>query len=573
MTESMFDSRPVIILAMNQELTTDAHLRRKFKTATDRARRQRGRYESLDLVETERAVEENLLRTQLRMDGEYLGLLDLINRARNGRRAVQVSPDNVKSHLSLANTVTLNGIFLYNYLFERGFNPVVVQNWAAERKTFEELLERNPLAVIVSSTYLSMETIKQVGLWVKERAPRVPVIAGGPLVNKIMRDGEEIADTTQRWLSGFSDAVDIFIIESQGEKTLVKTLSRISRGEPVDRVENLALSNGGGWAFTERVEEPVDMDEGAVAWDRVPPEYLRSTAPVNTSRGCVFRCRFCTYRKLVKGIHYKSLECLRKELESLTRVGAVKHVRFTDDNFTANRARLLEVCDMLIDMKAPFTWTSFARSDSITPETARVMKQAGCVFLEMGLESGSQRILDNMDKRQSVDDIKRGVEILNKEGIAASGAFIVGYPGETEETIQDTVSLINDTGLPYYRLNFFAFSKGMLLYDEKEKYGLSGLGYAWKHNTLDAVQASEHFQRMLQSITHGVTDGLSSTWETFKLLSGEGLSPSAIFELFQLSNKLNRRRMSENDNSPQWRRPPEEWWRDFEAVLGRSKLL
>ncbi len=567
------DSRPVIIVAMNQELTTDASLRRKFKTAEDRARRQRGRYESLDLLETEEAVAENLLATQLRMDGEYLGLLDLINRARNGRHSVPVTPDNVKSHLSLANTVTLNGIFLYNYLSERGFNPVVVQNWAAERAFFEELLTLHPLAVIISSTYLSMEAVKQIGARAKAKAPGVPVIAGGPLVNKIMRDGEEIAETTSRWLSGFRDAVDIFVIESQGEKTLVKTLSKLSQGESVEGVENLALSTDAGWKFTERLEEPVNMDEGAIAWDRIPPEYLRSTAPVNTSRGCVFRCRFCTYRKLVKGIHYKSLECLRKELESLARVSSIKHVRFTDDNFTANRKRLISVCEMLIDMGTPFTWTSFARSDSITPETARIMKEAGCVFLEMGLESGSQQILDNMDKQQSVDDIKRAIETLNKVGIAASGAFIVGYPGETEQSIRETVQLINNTGLPFYRLNFFAFSKGMLLFEEKEKYGLSGLGFAWRHNTMDAVQASHHFRQMLQDITQGVTDGLSSTWETFKLLSGEGLSGKAIFELFRLSNKLNRLRMSEGDQSLDWRRRHDEWWTEFEALLRRSGAL
>ena len=563
------ETRPVIILAMNQELTTDAHLRRKFRTAMGRSRRQASRYDSVDLVDMERQVEENLLATQLQMDGEYLGLLDVINRAKNGRHHVDVTPDNVKDHLSLANTVTLNGIFLYSYLKKRGFSSRIVQNWAAEKALFEELLEANPLAVVVSSTYLSMETIKEVGTWVKKRNSAVPIIAGGPLVNKVLQEGTGLASTTKKWLQGFREAVDYFVIESQGEKTLVRLLEKLSRGESIDTVENLAVSKPEGWRFTPRMEEPVDMDDGAVAWDEIPAEYLRPTIPVNTSRGCVYTCRFCTYRKLVKGIHYKSLECLREEFECLARIPTVSHVRFTDDNLTASGKRLMEICRMLIDMGVPFTWTSFARPDAITAEKAELMSRAGCVLVEMGLESGSQKILRNMDKRIGVDQARRAIEILNQAGIAPSGAFIVGFPGETEETLWETVKLINETGLPYYRLNFFAFSKGMSLYDEKDKYGLSGLGFAWKHDTLDSAQASVYFGQMIGQITHAVSDGLSSTWETFKLLSGQGLKPSKIFRLFQATNELNRKRMADGENGPDWWKKHQDWWIKFESLLAK----
>ncbi len=561
---------PVIIVAMNQELTTDAHLRRKFATALNRAGRQAARYKDIDLARTEQQVAENLLATQLRMGGEYLGLPDLINRAMNGRNPVAVTPDNVANHLSLANTVTLNGIFLYAYLKQRGFDAAIVQNWAAHKSSFEELLARDPLAVLVSSTYLSMETIREIGAWVKERRPDVPVITGGPLVNKVLQPREKIATTTKKWLDGFRSALDVFVIESQGEKTLIKLLTRIREGRSFDDVENLALQDNGKWVFTPVLEEPVHMDEGMIPWDEIPAEYLRLTIPVNTSRGCVFHCRFCTYRKLVKGIHYKSLGCLERELQALARVSTVKHVRFTDDNFTASGQRLEAVCRLLVDMGSPFTWTSFARADSITPEKAHLMREAGCVLLEMGLESGSPEILQNMDKRQSVDGMRRAIDILNRENIAGSGAFIVGYPGETEETLQQTVDLINETRLPYYRLNFFAFSKGMLLYEEREKYGLSGLGYAWKHNTMDAVQASRHLGRMMRDISYGVSDGLSSTWETFKLLSGKGATPEAIHELFAASNELNRLRFGSGENDPQWSRIVDEWWGRFESLLYRA---
>ena len=567
MKQKLKKERPVIILAMNQELTTDAHLRRKFANATDRARRQAIRYRDFDLVEMEHKVHENLLASQLRIDDEYLGLLDLINRTRNNGNSVDITPGNVKDYFSLANTVTLNGIFLFNYLKKFGFQPEIVQNWASERNLFESLLQKNPLAVIVSSTYLSMDTIREIGLWVKERSSNVPIIAGGPLVNKILGNTPSLAEPTKKWLSGFLGAVDCFVIESQGEKTLVKILDRFAQGLSIDDIENLALPDNKGWGFTTRIEEPVGMDEGAVAWDEIPVEYLRPTVPINTSRGCIFKCKFCTYRKLVKGIHYKSLDCLRAEFESLKRTSGIRHVRFTDDNFTASAKRLKAICHMLIELGVPFTWTSFARPDSITRETARLMRRAGCVLLEMGLESGSPQILRNMDKRTSLDTVKATINILNREGIGASGAFIVGYPGETDETIQETVDLINQTGLPYYRLNFFAFSKGMLLYQERQEYNLSGLGFAWKHDTMDAARASSYIGPMIQQIPHGVSDGLSSTWETFKLLSGIGLEPEQIFSLFQESNKINRIRLRNKSGNQQWWKNNENWWRSFESLV------
>ncbi len=527
----------VVFIALDQEATADEHIRRKLNIGSQRAERQARAVGGLDIASIQRTVNEHLAATQLMVDDRYVGLLDLINLARNNGNAPAITADD--RYLSMARMVTLNGIYFHDLLSREGFTPHIIQNYSLERESIPGLLAERPLAVAISSNFLYLDDIREMALAIKKLAPEVPVIVGGALVKKVLDPGRPLKSSTTAWLESFRGAVDYFVVESQGERSFLELLRKLENGDSPETAPNLAFFHGNGsLTFTDPDEEPVDLDRTAVAWDRIPRRYLRSTLPVNTSRGCMYTCRFCTYRKLVKGVHYKSLDTLRRELKLVEGLGFVNHVRFTDDNFTANPKRLREVLSMMIEEDFSFTWSSFARSDSITPETARLMRESKCDFLDMGIESGSARILQNMDKRLSTDAIRRAVELLNENRIYGAGAFIVGFPGETEETVQETVDLINDSGLPYYHLNLFYYSSGMPVHSQREEYGLKGLGLAWKHNTMDSVSAARIIRGLPDRIHGSYTDGITSTWETFKILRGEGYAADQIRELFRLKREL-----------------------------------
>ena len=114
----------------------------------------------------------------------------------------------------------------------------------------------------------------------------------------------------------------------------------------------------------------------------------------------------------------------------------------------------------------------------------------------MGIESGSQTILDNMDKRLEREQSMAAIRMLNDNGIVARGSFIVGYPGETERTFMETVDLINGSRLPYYHPYLFYYSRNTLIHREREAFGLEGLGLAWRHRSMDAVEAAGLLARM-----------------------------------------------------------------------------
>ncbi len=527
----------VIIIAANQPLDNDAHLRRKMQDAQKRAERQASRFPGLDFASMQKSVNKNLSSSYLKLNGRFMDILDLMNYLKNGRRLPRLDSSNINEFYSLATSVTHNGIYLYQYLLRAGFYPLVVQNYALA--PMDRILTEETLAVCISSNFILMNEIKEMAHQIKSLAPHVHVIAGGMLVKKILNAGEGLPEDALRYYSSFSPALDAFVIEAQGEKTLARLLSVLQKGGDPASVPNLGLFDQDGRIFfTPREPEEIHMDETAINWEKIPRQYLAEVLPVNTSRGCYYRCKFCTYHWLFPRVNYKSVEVLREELRSIENLGFVRHVRFTDDNFTANPRRLEKVLEMIMAEGFSFSWSCFARAGALDGELVRLMKKAGCEFVDMGLESGSQKILDLMDKRLKKEEALEAIRILNQNGIWSRGSFIVGYPGETRETFEETLRFIDESGLPYYHPYLFYYSRNTLIHKERESFGLAGLGLVWRHNTMDAVEASSLIPRMIREIPNGFTDGLTYIEEIYKLLRGRGYSGDDIFELFRLKREL-----------------------------------
>ncbi|MFO7987533.1 MAG: radical SAM protein [Desulfatiglandaceae bacterium] len=527
----------VLIIAQNQPLNNDVHLRKKLADAEMRAERQSARFPDLDLPLLQKGVHRHILDASLFLNGRYMDLLDLMNFIKQDRRLPELTPENVGRYYSLANTATLNGIYLHQYLEKRGYEPVVVQNYATG--PLSEVLTGDLLAVCISSNFIFMNDIREMAEEIKQFLPEVPVIAGGMLVKKVLDAGERFSQRTYDYLSEFHGKVDAFVVEAKGEQTLIKLLECMEKGDPLDKVPNLAYFDpGGGLRFTPREAEEIHMDETAIAWDRIPEQYLRNILPVNSSRGCAYRCRFCTYHWLFPKVSCKSIDVLKTELKQIEALGFVRHIRFTDDNFTANKGRLQAVLEMMIREGFGFTWSSFARASALTPELVKLMKRAGCEFVDLGLESGSQRILDNMDKRLEITQSRQAINMLNDSGIVSRGSFIIGYPGETPDTFSETIRFINESGLPYYHPYLFYYTGNTLVHQERERWGLKGLGLAWTHHTMNAVEAARLMSQMVVKIDKSFTDGQAYVEEIYKLLRGEGFSPERIAALFKLKREL-----------------------------------
>lgn len=118
------------------------------------------------------------------------------------------------------------------------------------------------------------------------------------------------------------------------------------------------------------------------------------------------------------------------------------------------------------------------------------MKDSGCRGVYLGVESASDKVLKNMNKRATKAQFAHGVELLNKFDIDYLAAFVIGYPGEDDSTIQENIDFINDNGVRFYSLEEFYYIAHTNVHEQREQYGLHGVGSRWAHNTMNYEQAT-----------------------------------------------------------------------------------
>jgi len=163
---------------------------------------------------------------------------------------------------------------------------------------------------------------------------------------------------------------------------------------------------------------------------------------VETSRGCPYNCTFCSSRSVWGNVRFKSVGRILKELEYLVEKYNYKMVSFVDDIFAVNKNRTKELCKGMENFG--LVWQCQTRTDSIDIETLQAMKSAGCYLIAFGVESGAPSILENINKRESREDIKNAFKLCKEVGVEAVFNVIVGCPGETKGTLEETRQLIRE---------------------------------------------------------------------------------------------------------------------------------
>lgn len=187
---------------------------------------------------------------------------------------------------------------------------------------------------------------------------------------------------------------------------------------------------------------------------------------MNTSRGCPFPCIYCaagmTYGKKFRA---RSPKNIVEEIEMCVRRYNAKEVFFRDEEFVIDKKRVEEFSRLLISRNLKVRWICNSRVDSLNEPLIRIMKRSGCGMLKIGVESGSDRMLKNMKKQQTVKQIKDVFRLLHKYKIDTVGHFIIGMPGETKETLEETRKLIYEIKPTYVSLNIATPYPGTELYD------------------------------------------------------------------------------------------------------------
>ena len=410
------------------------------------------------------------------------------------------------------------------------------------------------LSFLSTTTYPSTKSMASV---VKSELPEVPVIVGGVFAtmnkDRLLKDcpfidcvgvgeGEELLPD---YLDHIHDPASVAGLIWRNGKEIVRNIAR-----PI--IKNLDL-----FPYPDRTTLPIDYIE-SLPLDLPAVLSLDKFCTMQTSRGCPYTCIYCDIPALTDGKwRFRSPEHVLGEMQQLNDMG-YRSIYLTDDHFLLKRNRINDICQGMIDRKLQFNWGCEGRVDSVAVDQLPIMGKAKCNFLAFGVESGTQKILDRLDKRQTLAQIEHAVSEAKKHGIErAHGFFLVGSPSETEEDILESFRFAARLKLDTFGFNRLCVYRGTPLWKEYLDRGILDDERDWdkwfKCSDIDpTVLPSETVNRARQKGFMILFSRrlLCRPLQTFKLIRtlGRHMKYSDIFKL--LSSPFRRRTLHRKPELP-----------------------
>jgi anaerobic magnesium-protoporphyrin IX monomethyl ester cyclase len=193
---------------------------------------------------------------------------------------------------------------------------------------------------------------------------------------------------------------------------------------------------------------------------------------VTTSRGCPYECTFCASSRFYdRKIRFRSAENIIQEIVYLKKNFGVQEIHFEDDNLTLDKEHIEKICHLLIERGIELAWScpNGVRADKVDSELLLLMKRSGCYCLAYGIESANNRILGNVRKQVSTSVVEESIKMASDLGICCVGFFIFGLPGETRESVQESIAFAKKSGLSRAQFLVLSILPGSELWDRYAK--------------------------------------------------------------------------------------------------------
>ena len=334
------------------------------------------------------------------------------------------------------------GIGYLAAVLEKAGYPVDVIDCQALKLTPEqfraELSKRNPDVVGMTSTTLTYKSAAEMAKIAKEVNPKCTTMIGGSHVS--FWDENALKEYPQ---------FDI-IVRKEGENTIVELMERIEAGKPYYDVVGTTCRKGS--EIVKNPDRPYIQDLDSLpfpAHHLFPLEHLNKYGvvvfPVYTSRGCTFWCNFCSaVRMFGRGYRMRSPKSVVDELEFLVKTFHAQQFSFLDDAFSVSQERVKEICLEIQRRNLKIKWDCETRVDMVTRELLQLMKDSGCIAVWLGVEAGSQMVLDAMGKGYKLETIKKTFKTAEEVGLMTVASVVLGFPEETPETLRETTKFIEE---------------------------------------------------------------------------------------------------------------------------------
>ncbi|MBF0234778.1 MAG: radical SAM protein [Desulfamplus sp.] len=240
-------------------------------------------------------------------------------------------------------------------------------------------------------------------------------------------------------------AIDI-VIRHEFDTKIAEVVSNLNKLDSVKgitcRIGTTIIDNGDG-NLCRNLDKIPFPDRDTIPWEWYLEAWYSRKPFMNmmTSRGCPYHCAFCLWPQSMYGHkqRFRSLDNVLEELRFLVKTYGLKEVNIDDGTFTTNKKRVVEFCRRLRQEKLNIIWTCNGRVDNLDGEMLAAMKGSGCKMIRLGVESGSQEVLDKIKKGLTLKQIEEGVKLVKKSGIQALGGFMFGFPYDSKKSVEETI--------------------------------------------------------------------------------------------------------------------------------------
>jgi anaerobic magnesium-protoporphyrin IX monomethyl ester cyclase len=349
---------------------------------------------------------------------------------------------------------SLGLLYIASYVKASGYNVRIVDGEIlGKTEVLKRILEAKPDIIGISSTTFSFSAASGLAGALRLILPDSLILMGGPHSSALPIETLKKTPSLDGVVVGEGEQTTLEIIR---KKNIEEIKGLIWRKDS----DNIFISND-----TREVADNLDiydLDWGLL--EGFPEKYTppfqskkRKSASLIISRGCFYKCSFCASAGLAGNkIRFHSPEYVIRLMDTLREYRDIRDFYFHDDYFPMSPKWMKEFCNGLIRLNKNYTWSCASRVEALSDEILLLMKKSGCRQIGVGVESGSQKVLDRILKKISIKELVRGLERISHSGISIKGYFILDTPGETIVDHFKTLKFILRNSFNHIQLNYYA---------------------------------------------------------------------------------------------------------------------
>lgn len=353
-----------------------------------------------------------------------------------------------------------NGI--QNEVFDSTFNTFEILK--------QYLLKEKPDIIGIYTNLMTKINVLKIIDFIKKDKELIhtKIIIGGPEVKNhahnflkygadviVLGEGEETMLELVKFFLNQQHSVDLKNIKSIAYLDATEELQLTESRALLKQIDALPMPN----------RKKINMQLYFDVWKK---HHGQSVVSLSTMRGCPYTCKWCSRAVYGQTYRRKSAKLVVDEMEYLKHTYNPDAIWFVDDVFTVSHKWLKEFADEIVERKLVFPYEIITRADRLNEEVIDLLKASGCFRVWIGAESGSQKIIDAMDRRVDVNVVREMIQLAQKKGIQAGTFIMLGYPGETTADIEETIHHLKVANPDLYTITIAYPIKGTPLYEEVE---------------------------------------------------------------------------------------------------------